>query len=359
VTRTDSIGRAGLEAGGTKFICAIGTGPDDVQARTVIPTTTPEETLTRVAEFFADRRREGLEFDALGVASFGPLDLAPDSPTYGYITTTPKPGWTSTDLLGPLRRRLEVPIALETDVNGAAYGEFRWGAGRELHSSAYLTVGTGIGGGAVIRGEPLHGLGHPEMGHLHVERHPSDDFVGSCPFHGDCLEGLASGPAIQARSGRPPEDLGPDRQAAIDLEAWYLGQLVSTVIYMLSPQLIVLGGGVLQLDGLMNAVRASVLDRLGGALDGIDLVGRMDQCSAPWPSPNWPSKTRDQGGSGPSGEPDPPRSGRWSYGVQRMVGLTWPVQSKVAMLSQPLPLLLILAGSQPLPAAAPYQVGSQ
>jgi fructokinase len=172
-------------------------------------------------------------------------------------------------------------VALNTDVNGAAYGEFRWGAGRGLHSSAYLTVGTGIGGGAVIGGEPLRGLGHPEMGHLHVDRHPDDDFAGSCPFHGDCLEGMASGPAIGRRSGRPAEQLGADRQRVVELEAWYLSQLVSAVIYLLAPQVIVLGGGVLQLEGLMDAVRAAVLKRVGGALDGVDMVERIDQYLVP------------------------------------------------------------------------------
>jgi fructokinase len=280
-TGTGAVARAGLEAGGTKFVCAIGTGPEDLRARTVIPTTTPDETLARVIEFFTEQRRSGLEFDALGVASFGPLDLLPASPGYGRITTTPKPGWGGTDLIGPLRHRLGVPVALNTDVNGAAYGEYRWGSGRGLYSSAYLTVGTGIGGGAVIGGEPLRGLGHPEMGHLHVERHPRDEFAGSCPFHADCLEGLASGPAIRARTGRPPDDLGRRRREVLEVEAWYLGQLVSTVIYLLSPQVIALGGGVLQLDGLLEAVRGQVIERVGGALDGTDMVARMDQYLVP------------------------------------------------------------------------------
>jgi fructokinase len=277
----DNVLRAGLEAGGTKFVCAVGTGPGDVRSQAVIPTTTPDETLDRVAGFFLEARRSGLDFDALGIASFGPLDLTPTSPSYGQITTTPKAGWAGTDLVGTLGRRLHVPVTLDTDVNGAAYGEFRWGAGRGLHSSAYLTVGTGIGGGAVIGGEPLRGLGHPEMGHLHVERHPSDDFAGSCPFHGDCLEGMASGPAIRSRSGRSPEQLGRDHQQVVELEAWYVGQLVSAVIYLLSPQVIILGGGVLQLEGLMDAVRASVLKRLSGALDGVDMVERIDQYIVP------------------------------------------------------------------------------
>jgi fructokinase len=276
--------RGGIEAGGTKFVCAVGTGPDDIRRRTVIPTTGPDETLARVIEFFAGERgsggersgdersgsgeRDGGPIAALGIASFGPLDLTPTSPSYGHITTTPKPGWAGTDLVGSIRRRLDVPVALDTDVNGAAYGEYRWGAGRGLHSSAYLTVGTGIGGGAVVDGRPLRGMVHPEMGHLHVQRHPEDDFAGSCPFHRDCLEGLASGPAIRARTGRPPEDLGAQRARVVALESWYLAQLVTTVIYVLSPQRVVLGGGVLRLPGLLDAVRTRTVERLAGAIAG-------------------------------------------------------------------------------------------
>jgi len=260
--------RAGIEAGGTKFVCAVGTGPADLRGSVVIPTTTPAETLGRVVAYFREQQQSGLHIEAMGIASFGPLDLAPASPRYGYITTTPKPGWADTDLVGSIQRALDVPIVLDTDVNGAAYGEFRWGAGRGLHSSAYLTVGTGVGGGAVIAGRPLRGLLHPEMGHLTVQRHPDDDFPGSCPFHGDCLEGLTSGPAIHRRTGRPASDLGATLNRVVELEAWYLAQLVTAVTYLLTPQRIVLGGGVLNLPGLIEAVRVSTLARLAGALDG-------------------------------------------------------------------------------------------
>jgi fructokinase len=256
----------GIEAGGTKFVCAVGTGPDDIRARTVVPTTHRTETLDRVIGFFA-RQRATLAIDALGIASFGPLDLTPTSPGYGRITTTPKAGWAGTDLLGFFRARLGVPVALDTDVNGAAYGEHRWGAGRGLHSIAYLTVGTGIGGGVVIGGRPLRGLLHPEMGHLHVQRHPQDDFDGCCPFHGDCIEGLASGPAIERRTGRRPSDLDTLRDGVVALEAWYLAQLVTAVTYLLTPQRVILGGGVMNLPGLLDAVRARTVERLGGAID--------------------------------------------------------------------------------------------
>jgi len=267
---------AGIEAGGTKFECAVGTGPGDLRSSRLIPTTTPAETLGRVVEFFREQERAGLEIAALGIASFGPLDLSPTSPTYGHITTTPKPGWAGTDLVGILGSQLTVPVALDTDVNGAAYGEYRWGAGRGLGSSVYLTIGTGIGGGAVVRGEPLRGLLHPEMGHVTVRRHPDDDFEGSCPFHGDCIEGLASGPAIEARTGRSPHDLGEQLERTVELEAWYLAQLVSTVIYVLSPERIVMGGGVMNLTGLREAVRTQTLARLAGSLDGAGLASRMD-----------------------------------------------------------------------------------
>ena len=267
---------AGIEAGGTKFECAVGTGPGDLRARQLIPTTTPAETLGRVVEFFRAQERAGLEISALGIASFGPLDLSPTSPTYGHITTTPKPGWAGTDLVGILGGQLTVPIALDTDVNGAAYGEYRWGATQGLGSSVYVTIGTGIGGGAVVRGEPLRGLLHPEMGHVTVRRHPDDSFEGSCPFHGDCIEGLASGPAIEKRAGRSPHDLGAQLERTVELEAWYLAQLVSTVIYVLSPERIVMGGGVMNLPGLRAAVRTQTLARLAGSLDGAGLASSMD-----------------------------------------------------------------------------------
>lgn len=259
--------RAGIEAGGTKFVCAVGSGPDDLVAQTVIPTTTPVETLARVREFFADQETPGRRIEALGVASFGPLDLHPGSATYGWVTTTPKEGWAGTNLVGELRRGFDVPIGLDTDVNGAAYGEYRWGANRGLQTTAYLTVGTGVGGGSVVGGQPLRGLLHPEMGHLTVRRHPDDDFTGSCPYHGDCLEGLASGPAIRARFGRPAQELTDDLERAVEVEAFYLAQLVTSVLYVLSPERIVLAGGVLGLPGLLDAVRHGTLERLAGALD--------------------------------------------------------------------------------------------
>ncbi|WP_380169648.1 ROK family protein [Jannaschia sp. R86511] len=266
---------AGIEAGGTKFVCAIGTGPDDVVDSVVVPTTTPRETLARVRAFF-DAPRQDVRVQRAGIASFGPLDLRPTSPTYGRITTTPKPGWAGTDLLGSVRSWFEVPTRLDTDVNGAAYGEHCWGAARDVDSSAYLTVGTGVGGGAVVHGRVLGGQLHPEMGHLHVTRHPDDDFAGSCPFHGDCLEGLASGPAIRARTGRAAHDLGDQVDHVVALEAWYLAQLVTAVALVVAPERVVIGGGVLGLPGLLPAIRRGVLDRLDGALDGTPVAEDVD-----------------------------------------------------------------------------------
>ncbi|MEM9489806.1 MAG: ROK family protein [Myxococcota bacterium] len=250
----------GIEAGGTKFVCAVGTGPDDIREEIRFPTTTPDETLGRAIEFF---RRPDRPIAALGIASFGPVDPEPNSPTYGYITSTPKPGWAQTDIVGTLTDALAVPIGFDTDVNGAALAEHRWGAARGLSTVVYITVGTGIGGGAVVDGRPVHGLVHPEMGHMLVRRHPDDDFAGICPFHGDCLEGMATGPALKARWGIPGQDLPRDHPAWI-IEAYYLAQGLVNIIYILSPQRIIMGGGVMDQVQLFPAVRSAVQDLLAG-----------------------------------------------------------------------------------------------
>jgi predicted NBD/HSP70 family sugar kinase len=204
-----------VEGGGTKFVCAVGEGPDRILARTRVETTTPEETLDRVADFFARATAAGAgsgaagrELAAVGVACFGPLELDPASPRFGDLLATPKPGWSGAPVAQALRRRLGVPVAVDTDVNGAALGEWRWGAARDCDPALYLTVGTGIGGGIVLDGRPLHGLLHPEMGHIPLPRLSwpdgrPDDFPGVCPFHGACFEGLVSGPALAARAGAP------------------------------------------------------------------------------------------------------------------------------------------------------------
>lgn len=256
---------AGIEAGGTKFVCAVGTGPEDLADVTTFPTTTPDETMAGARAFLLARAND---VEAIGVASFGPVDLDARSDTYGYITSTPKPGWGYADVVGSLRATLDVPIGFDTDVNGAALGEARWGAAADVASCVYVTVGTGIGGGGLVDGQLIHGLLHPEMGHLTVKRHPDDTFAGNCPFHGDCLEGLAAGPAIKQRWGRPAQDLrGDDLERAVRIEADYLAQMAAAVTYILSPARLIFGGGVMHLDGLLDALRAQLVQLLNSYLD--------------------------------------------------------------------------------------------
>ena len=251
----------GIECGGSKWECAIGTAPDDVRTATTIPTTTPRETLAGAVDFFV---REG-PIDAVGIGSFGPIDARVDSPTWGYITTTPKPGWANTDVGQEIRRRLEVPVGLDTDVNAAALAEHRWGAGRGLSTFWYVTVGSGIGGGAIVDGKLLHGLFHPEFGHLRVPHdREADPFDGVCPYHGDCLEGLASGPALERRWGQPATAIVDGRAWA--LEARYLALGFVAAISVLSPERIVVGGGVAQRAGLLPLVRRDVTTLMNGYL---------------------------------------------------------------------------------------------
>ena len=250
----------GIETGGSKWECAIGTGPEDLRAMETIATTTPAETIARVIEFF---EREG-RVAAVGLGSFGPIDPDPESPTWGYITSTPKPGWAHTDVAREIGRRLGVPVAFDTDVNAAALGEHRWGAAQGLDTFSYTTVGTGIGGGGMAGGKLLHGLVHPEVGHLRIPHdRDRDPFDGVCPFHGDCLEGLASGRAIEARWGRRPEELDGDDQAW-ELEAHYLALGLVSVISVLSPQRILLGGGVMRQPVLLPLVQHEVKQLMNG-----------------------------------------------------------------------------------------------
>ncbi|MFZ5816996.1 MAG: ROK family protein [Bacillota bacterium] len=268
----------GVEAGGTKFVCAVGTGPGDLRAVERVPTTTPDETISRVIEFF---RRQPHPLAAVGVGSFGPVDPDPNSPTYGWITSTPKPGWRDTDLRGRLLDALQVPVAFDTDVNAAALGEQRWGAARGLDTFLYLTVGTGIGGGAVVGGKLIHGLIHPEMGHIPVARRSDDTtFSGTCPFHGSCLEGLASGPAIERRWGARAESLPPDHPAW-ELQAHYLALGLASLICTLSPQRVILAGGVMQQGHLLPQVRQKVQAWLNGYLQSPAILERIDEYIVP------------------------------------------------------------------------------
>jgi len=249
----------GIEAGGSKFVCGVGTGPDDLKTIR-IPTTTPEETIAAVLAFF----REHSDVTAIGIGSFGPVDLRPGSPRFGWITSTPKLAWQNFDLASAIGRALGVPIGFDTDVNAAALGEARWGAAKGISDFLYLTVGTGIGGGAIIRNQVLHGLLHPEMGHIRIPHDFTiDPYPGGCPFHGDCFEGLASGPAIEARWGAPPEAL-PAEHPAWTLEAHYLAHALSNFVMTLSPKRIVIGGGVMEQAHLFPLVRQELTRILGG-----------------------------------------------------------------------------------------------
>jgi fructokinase len=256
----------GVETGGTRCACIIAGDPDRIVAEASFPTTTPAETINRIVSFFRGHFRE-YPIRAVGIGSFGPLDLDPLSPTWGHITTTPKPGWTDVDVCGPIGDALLVPVALDTDVNAAALGEYYCAAeGRVVDPLLYLTVGTGIGLGAVVQGQPLHGLVHPEAGHMLVPHDwARDPFAGTCPFHGDCWEGLASGHALEQRWGQPGENLPPDHHAWA-LEARYLGIGVADLIYCLSPRRVIMGGGVMRQPGLMERVREEVRETIRGYL---------------------------------------------------------------------------------------------
>jgi fructokinase len=258
----------GIETGGTTWKCAIGTGPDDLRSEAAFSTTAPAETIDRAAVFFESSEPVA----ALGIGSFGPVDLRAGSPTWGHVTTTPKPGWANADVAGALGRRLGVPVAFDTDVNAAALGEHRWGAAQGLDTFVYLTVGTGIGGGVMASGRLVHGLAHPEFGHLLVPHDlDTDPFPGFCPYHGDCWEGLAAGPAIEARWGKPAEQL-LDVAEVWELEARYVALGLVCVIAILSPQLVVLGGGVGGAPPLLPLVRRDVAELISGYVQAPDIV---------------------------------------------------------------------------------------
>lgn len=237
-----------IEAGGTKFVCAVSDESLNIKKRISIPTTTPEETMSEVFAFFDEN-----QVDAIGIGSFGPIDVNPSSETYGSVTSTPKLAWQNYPFLNEMKARYDIPFAWTTDVNAAAYGEVKAGAAKGKNSCIYITVGTGIGAGVVIDGKVIHGYGHPEAGHVSVRRHKDDTFEGFCPFHGDCLEGLAAGPAIGKRFDIPAQDLAPDHQAW-EIEAYYLAQALVDYTLVVSPEKIVFGGGVMKQSQLFPLI---------------------------------------------------------------------------------------------------------
>ena len=245
-----------LEAGGTKMVCAIGDQNGQILEQVSIPTRYPEETVPEIIDYFRKK-----EIAALGIACFGPLDLNLRSATYGYITTTPKPGWANYDIVGAFQKALQIPIGLDTDVNGSLLGEVTYGSSKGLENVVYITVGTGIGGGVMSGGKLLHGMLHPELGHMLLHPHPSDSYPGKCPFHRHCLEGLASGPAIEERWGAKGKDLA-GRDEVWELEAYYIGQAIVNLILTLSPERIILGGGVMHQLQLFDLIRAEVKKQL-------------------------------------------------------------------------------------------------
>jgi fructokinase len=265
-----------VEAGGTKFVCAIGNDRGEILAQERFPTGEPQPTLAKMHGFLQRGRSLGA-LAAIGIASFGPVELDPASGRFGSIGRTPKAGWSGIDIAGGLAAEFGCPVGFDTDVNAAALAEHRWGAARDVDSLVYLTVGTGIGGGVMVGGAPIHGLLHPEIGHVYLRRHPLDlDFQGVCPFHGDCAEGVASGPAIVARTGtllRQLEEIHPQWE----IEADYLGQLCALIVVTVSPRRIVIGGGVMSQPRLLRLIRPRLRHWLGGYIDRSEILTDTDR----------------------------------------------------------------------------------
>jgi len=260
-----------IEAGGTKFVCGVGTVDGQVVDRVSFPTTTPEETMKRVIDYFKTK-----DISAMGVGSFGPVDPLKDSPTYGYITSTPKPHWGGYNLLGELKKHFNVPMEFDTDVNGAALGEAKFGAARGLLSCMYITVGTGIGAGALVDGKLVHGLSHPEMGHILVRRHPEDTYEGKCPYHKDCLEGLAAGPSIEARWSVKGSELSTDHPGW-EMIAYYLAQALMNYILILSPEKMIMGGGVMKQKQLFPLIHRNLTEILNGYIQNDAILKNIEE----------------------------------------------------------------------------------
>lgn len=257
-----------IEAGGTKFVCAVGDSNLEIIKRVSFPTTEPGETMAQVIAFFREYEDE---LESIGVGSFGPIDIQPNSKTYGYITGTPKLPWQNFDFVGTLKASFDLPVAWTTDVNSSCYGEYIKGHGQGLDSVVYFTIGTGVGGGALQKGTFTQGFSHPEMGHLLVRTHPDDDFAGTCPSHGNCLEGMACGLAIEKRMGKKAQELSPD-DPFWDIEADYIAQCAYTTTLYLSPDIIIFGGGVMKQEQLLPKIREAFARRMNGYVKTPDLA---------------------------------------------------------------------------------------
>lgn len=270
-----------IEAGGTKFVCAVGSGPDDIRAETRFPTETPDVTMAQAIAFFQEQQEVHGPLAAIGISAFGPIDPLPGSPTYGYITTTPKTLWQNTPVVAMVQEHFDVPIGFDTDVNGAALGEYRWGAAQGLDTFVYLTIGTGIGGGGMVGGKLMHGMMHPEMGHMYVPHDwDRDPFAGVCPYHGDCWEGLANGPALEARWKQRGETFPPDHEAWL-LEAHYIALGLVNIITIVSPQRIILGGGVMGQRHLFPLICREVKHQLKGYIQMPQIIEKLDEYIVP------------------------------------------------------------------------------
>jgi fructokinase len=265
----------GIEAGGTKFNCAIGTGPENIIAEVQVPTTTPEETLSNTILFFREYQSQ-VDLTAIGIASFGPVDLKENSPTYGYITDSPKPDWSQTPFVNRIQNSLLLPVGFDTDVNGALLGEHRWGAAKGYRDVIYLTIGTGIGGGAIVNGQLVHGHVHPEMGHILLPVRRDDPYPGGCPFHKNCFEGLANGPSLEERWGIKAETI-PEDHPAWELEAHYIAAALHTLICTFSPKRIILGGGVMSQAHLFPMIQKKTGDSLNNYIQTKQITNNIDQ----------------------------------------------------------------------------------
>ena len=265
----------GIEAGGTKMVCAVGDENGVVKDRVSFPTRQPKETFEDIIGYY-----KNWDIKALGIGCFGPLDLDKKSATYGYITKTPKAGWENCDIVGAFKEALGVPVGFDTDVNGAVLGEVTWGAAKGLDSAIYITIGTGVGVGVYVNGGLLHGLVHPEGGHILLIRHPKDTYEGKCPFHKNCVEGLAAGPSIEARWGKKAAELA-DRDEVWEMEAYYIAQAITDYILSYSPQKIILWGGVMHQEKLFGMVRKEVLNLLNGYVAHEMITEHIDQYIVP------------------------------------------------------------------------------